>query len=356
VFHSARIKLTAWYLLIIMLISISFSVAIYRVLASELNRVERMQRVRIERRLPESGQILPNPEGITPRSFFLDPELIAETKNRLWVILIFINTMILGASTGLGYFLAGRTLRPIKEMVDEQNQFITGASHELRTPLTSLKTEIEVNLRNKKLTLDEAKKLLKSNLEEVNSLQALSDGLIKLTQYQKGTNGLTFTEVSLSSIFNKSIKKVANLAKNKKIEITNKVNDLKIQGNKQTLVELFVIFLDNAIKYSSQRTKVSLTAKKTDNHILIRIVDQGIGIEEKDIPHLFDRFYQATKSRTKSETAGYGLGLSIAKQIVEKHHGSIKVQSQPEKGTTFIVQLPVKQPHKLVYLENKVLT
>ncbi len=346
-FHSARIKLTAWYLLIIMLISISFSVAIYRVLASELNRVERMQRVRVERRLPEPGQILPNPEGITPRSFFLDPELIAETKNRLWVILIFINTMILGVSTGLGYFLAGRTLRPIKEMVDEQNQFITGASHELRTPLTSLKTEIEVNLRDKKLTLDGAKKLLKSNLEDVNNLQVLSDGLIRLTQFQKGTSGLTFMEVSLSSIFNESIKKVANLAKNKKIEITNKVNDLKIQGNKQTLVELLVIFLDNAIKYSPQKTKIKLTSKKTDNHVLVYITDQGIGIEEKDLPHLFDRFYQADKARTKSEMTGYGLGLSIAKQIVEKHHGSIKVQSQPKKGTVFTVQLPVKQTHKL---------
>ena len=339
-----------------MLISISFSVAIYRVLASELNRVERMQRVRIERRLPEPGQILPNPEGITPRSFFLDPELIAETKNRLWVILIFINTMILGASTGLGYFLAGRTLRPIKEMVDEQNQFITGASHELRTPLTSLKTEIEVNLRNKKLTLDEAKKLLKSNLEEVNSLQALSDGLIRLTQFQKGTNGLTFTEISLASVFNEAIKKIANLAKNKNITIVNKTNDLKIEGNKQALVELLTIFLDNAIKYSPKKTEINLTSEKTDGHLMIYIADQGIGISKENLPHLFDRFYQATKSRTKSDILGYGLGLSIAREIVEKHHGLIKVQSQPEKGTTFIVQLPVNQPHRLVYLENKVLS
>jgi len=341
-FRLARIKLTAWYLLIIMLVSFSFSMAIYRMTTFELDRIERMQRLRIERIAP-------------PRPFPLDPELIAETKNRLKMMLLLINTAILGISTGLGYFLAGRTLKPIKEMLDEQNQFITDASHELRTPLTSLKTEIEVNLRNKKLTLDEAKKLLKSNLEEANSLQALSDSLIKLTQYQKGTNDLTFTELSLNSVFNEAMKKVANLAKNKKIEIVNKVNDLKIEGNKQTLVELFVIFLDNAIKYSPQKTKIKLTSKKTDSHVLVYITDQGIGIEEKDLPHLFDRFYQADKARTKLEMAGYGLGLSIAKQIVEKHHGLIKVQSQPKKGTIFTVQLPVKQPHRLVYLENKVL-
>jgi signal transduction histidine kinase len=345
-FHSARIKLTAWYLLIIMLVSFSFSMVIYRMTTFELDRIERTQRLRIERQLPESFRMGPPDNNVFLRP--LDPELVVETKNRLKMLLAFINLAILMISTGGGYFLAGRTLRPIKEMLDEQNQFVTDASHELRTPLTSLKTEIEVNLRNKKLTLDETKKLLKSNLEEVNHLQALSDGLIKLSQYQKGTNDLIFTEVFLSSIFNEAIKKVDYLAKNKKIEIVNKINDLKIQGNKQTLVELFVIFLDNAIKYSPQKTKIKLTSKKTDNHILVYIADQGVGIEEKDLPHLFDRFYQADKARIKLGMTGYGLGLSIAKEIVEKHHGLIKVQSQPEKGTTFIVQLPVNQHHKLI--------
>jgi len=345
-FRSARIKLTAWYLLIIMLVSFSFSMVIYRMTTFELDRIERMQRLRVERQLPESLRIASPNNNVFLRP--LDPELVVETKNRLKMLLAFINLAILMISTGGGYFLAGKTLKPIKEMLDEQNQFVTDASHELKTPLTSLRTEIEVSLRNKKLTLDETKKLLKSNLEEVDHLQALSDGLIKLTQYQRGTNGLTFIELSLNSVFNEAVKKIANLAKNKKIEIVNKINDLKIQGNKQTLVELFVIFLDNAIKYSPRKTKIKLTSKKTDNHVLVYIIDQGIGIKEKDMSHLFDRFYRVDKARTKSEMTGYGLGLSIAKQIVEKHHGSIKVQSQPKKGTVFTVQLPVNQPHKLI--------
>lgn len=345
-FHSTRIKLTAWYLLIIMLVSFSFSLVIYRMTTSELDRIERMQRARVERQFPEEIRMAPPNSDAFLRP--LDPALIIETKNRLKMLLAFINLAILIVSTGGGYFLAGRTLRPIKEMLDEQGRFITDASHELRTPLTSLKTEIEVNLRNKKLTLEETKKLLESNLEEVNRLQALSDGLIKLTQYQKGTNGLVFTEVSLGSISNEAIKKVDSLAKNKKIEIVNKINDLKIEGNKQTLVELLVIFLDNAIKYSPQKTTIKLTSKKTDNHVLVYIADQGMGIDQEDIPHLFDRFYQADKARTSLGKNGYGLGLSIAKQIVEKHHGLIKVQSQLKKGTVFTVQLPVNQPHKLI--------
>ncbi len=327
-FRSARIKLTAWYVFIIMLISTFFSVAIYRVLTFELNRIERIQRLRIERR--------------SPPPFFLDHKLIIETKNRLKVILTLINLVILGASAGAGYFLAGKTLKPIKQMVDEQGRFITDASHELRTPLTSLKSEIEVNLRDKKLTLNQAKKLLKSNLEEVNNLQLLSDKLIRLVQYQEEGNGLKMSDVSLPSLINEAIKKVANLAKIKNIKIVSKINDYLFEGNKEALIEMLVIFLDNAIKYSPEKTRINLKTEKTNNCLLIQIADEGVGIEKKDIPHLFDRFYRADKSRGKTDVLGYGLGLSIAKQIIEQHHGTIKVKSQVGKGSVFSILLPIK--------------
>lgn len=314
----------------------------YRVLTLELDRVEKIQKLRIERRLPASEVMPP------PRLFVFDPELIAETKNRLKIILAVINFSILGVSTVAGYFLAGRTLKPISQMIDEQNRFITDASHELRTPLTSLKSEIEVNLRDEKLTLNQAKKLLISNLEEVNNLQILSDSLIKITQHQKGENGSTAVETSLALVVDEAIKKVANLAKSKNIAISNKTRDFIIEGNRQNLVELFVIFLDNAIKYSPKHTRVNLTSQKTDDHVSIKITDQGIGIDEKDIPHLFDRFYRADKSRTKFNVSGYGLGLSIAKQIVERHGGSIKVQSIPNQGTTFVIQISMKHSRRLI--------
>jgi two-component system sensor histidine kinase CiaH len=337
-FRSARIKLTAWYLLIIMLVSVSFSVAIYQVLASELNRLEQVEQVRILRRLPEL-QLPLSPGG---RPVLLDPDVLIETKNRMKLTLILINLIILAGSAYAGYILAGRTLNPIKDMVDEQNRFITDASHELRTPLTSLKSEIEVNLRDKQLSLDQAKALLKSNLEEVNSLQVLSDGLIRLTQYQKGHNSLAVTDVSLADIAREAVRKVTNAAKAKRITITNDTSDIHIQGNKTSLTELFVIFLDNAIKYSPKQKTVHVSSKKSDGHIRVVIADQGIGIAEKDIPHLFDRFYRADKSRTKTDVPGYGLGLSIAKQIAEQHNGNIRVTSKLNKGTTFIIELPLK--------------
>ncbi len=322
-FKKARLKLTAWYLFIIMLISISFSLAIYQVLTFELNRVERVQRLR--------QQSLRRPA--------IDPEVIEESKNRLMATLTLINLTILAGSSMAGYFLAGRTLKPIKEMVDEQTRFITDSSHELRTPLTSLKSEIEVNLRDKNLNLNQAKRLLQSNLEEVNNLQYLSDNLIKLTKYQK--NDRNFEIVDLAEIIKEAEKKITNLAKDNKITIKTAVKSLEINGDRQGLVELFVILLDNAIKYSPKNKTVALSYKKIDGFLEINITDQGIGIDEADLPHLFDRFYRADKSRAKSETSGYGLGLSIARQIVDEHRGLIKVESKIKKGSQFTIQLPI---------------
>jgi two-component system, OmpR family, sensor histidine kinase CiaH len=335
-FRTARIKLTAWYLLIIMMISLAFSLTIYRSLSDELDRVEHIQQLRIQRDVfgldspPSSAHII------------IDPDIILETKHRILFFLASINLIILGTSSLAGYFLAGRTLKPIKEMVDEQSQFITNASHELRTPLTALKSEIEVNLRNKKLTISETKKILRSNLEEVNNLQTLSDGLIKLTQFQKGQTNFPITKIDIVNIINDAIKKIYKLSFNKQITIDNQITAENIEGNAQMLTELFVIFLDNSIKYSPINSTIRLYSEKTDGHIIIHIQDEGMGISPKDIPHIFDRFYRADKSRTKNDISGYGLGLSIAKKIIDSHQGSIKVQSKIGIGSDFSVQLPVR--------------
>ncbi len=312
--------------------------AIYEVLTNELDRVERIQRLRQIHQL----SLPDDPFGFSQRpsrEFILDPQLIEETKERLAGILLLVNLGILGASSLAGYFLAGRTLRPIKEMVDEQNRFVTDASHELRTPLTSLKTTTEVYLRDKNHTLEESDALHKSNLEEINNLQTLSDNLIKLTQYQKSNGNMVFTDASLADITEEAVKKVANLAKFKKITLLNKIEDTKIEADRQSLVEMFVIFLDNAIKYSHKNTTVTMSTRVQDRFVEIEIKDEGVGIAKKDISHLFDRFYRVDKSRTKTDVAGYGLGLSIAKQIVDKHNGLIKVESEVGKGTIFKVFL-----------------
>lgn len=343
-FGRARLKLTGWYLLIIMLISISFSAVIYQFSTSEINRAIRMEKMRQQgmTSYPAKKFIIQFDEPMTQGVLISppSPEVLQEAKERILFVLIAINLGILVLSGMAGYLLAGLTLRPIKDMVDEQNRFITDASHELRTPLTSLKSEIEVNLRDKKLTLPEAKKILESNLEEVNNLQYLSDNLIKLAQTHR-PNGIKFEKVSVVSISQEAIKKVQKMADKKNIQINTNLNDLFLTADKQSIKELLVIFLDNAIKYSPNESEINLYAKKSGNNALIEIKDHGIGIDQNDIPFLFERFYRSDKARTKKDAEGFGLGLSIAKDIVEKHSGSIEVKSKPNSGTAFIIKLPI---------------
>ena len=121
--------------------------------------------------------------------------------------------------------------------------------------------------------------------------------------------------------------------------VINKVGDQEISGDANSLTEMFVILLDNSIKYSDKNTCITLESKISGKNVVVSIKDEGIGIDKKDIPYIFERFYRADKSRTKSHVKGFGLGLSIAKQIAEKHNGQIKVESAQGKGSTFFVSI-----------------
>ena len=342
-FKSARIKLTIWYLLIIMVISISFSTFIYLGSTREFDRILRIQEYRIQH--PEIQQrFIQRPiwqNDDIPLSRAPDPVVISEARNRIAEGLFGINLIILIVSSLAGYFLAGRTLRPIKNMVDEQNRFITDASHELNTPLTSLKTSIEVNLRNKKFNLNDAKKTLLSNLEEVNNLQALSEELIEITQYQKVNGNFKLKKVNVAEVVKKAVAKIKPQADKKQIKIITDVAKTIINADERSLTEVFTILLDNAVKYSVEKKNIEVSSSSTDSKLKIIVKDNGIGIDKEDIPFIFERFYRVDKSRTKQQIPGYGLGLSIAKRIIDLHGGTISVLSVKGEGTSFTVTLRV---------------
>lgn len=332
-FQKARLKLTAWYLLIIMLISIIFSLVIYKETDNELKRIEERRQSRMEH---FRGELINRPGFLE----IFEPVPIDEIRKRLILTLIFINSGIFVAAGWAGYFLAGRTLRPIRIMLDEQTRFVADASHELRTPLTSLKSEIEVYLRSKNRNLKNAERLLTSNLEEVNTMQSLSDNLLELAHYQKSNGNFSAQSISLTEILNESLKKVSTLAKQKEVNIISKIKDSHVLGDRQKLIELFVILFDNAIKYSPEKSRILLSSKNIDNTASINISDRGMGIADKDLPHIFNRFFRVDQSRSKANVKGYGLGLSIAKHIVDMHNGKITVKSKVGRGTTVLVQLP----------------
>lgn len=327
-FHSARLKLTTWYLFIIMSVSLAFSLVIYNLVGYEMARFARSQRIRIEHRLSDEILILSAP----------DLELILAVKRRFLLTLGVVNLTIFSMSACLSYFLAGRTLQPIQEMLEQQKRFVSDSSHELRTPLTALKTSLEVGLRDKKLKLADARLLINDSLEEVNKLHQLSDQLLKLNRHQ---HSLQFATIPLDEIVQESIKRITQIAKSHQITIHYRPADYNIFGDQRSLTELFIILLDNAIKYSPKSSTVSLDVHKKDRHLIVSVTDQGVGIDEASLPHIFDRFYRADCSRCKTRVDGYGLGLSIAKTIAAAHHAQISVKSVINHGSVFSVRFQI---------------
>ncbi|MFA7301693.1 MAG: HAMP domain-containing sensor histidine kinase [Candidatus Shapirobacteria bacterium] len=315
-FKKARLQLTLWYLLIIMLVSLFFSVAIFNLISFEIDKFAS----RPQFRRPEIE---------------IDIGFIAESKQRLITSLIYQNLIILVVSGSLSYFLAGKTLNPIAKTIEEQKIFISDASHELRTPLTALKSTFEVALRDPKLTMADAKNNLKTGINEVDKLTNLTNSMLRLSHLENG-NGLQHVSINLKTISNKVVSRLLAKATAKKIKIINKTKNISITGDPLSIEELFEIIVDNAIKYSSNST---IKINSIKNKIII--TDQGLGISQKDLPHIFDRFYRADNARTKSSDGGYGLGLPIAQKIMDKHGGKILVDSKLNSGTT--VTLAFKQ-------------
>ncbi len=340
-FRNARIKLTAWYLLIIMAISLSFSAIIFRMLTFEMDRFAERQQMRIEREL-DNAVLFPAPpkrEG-NGQYIIFDPAIMHETKQRLLMQFLLINAVIIIIAGGLGYVLAGKTLKPIADMLDEQKRFISDASHELRTPLTAIKSSIEVAVRDKTMTVDTARTVLKENIDDVNTLQTLTDQMLELARLEMNGNKKLFQHIDVQTIVMSAVKRVTPIAKRKNITIIKDIRSSVVFGDIHALTDCCVMLLDNAIKYSTKHTSITITADTQGNEAIIAIQDYGIGISASDLPHIFDRFYRADAARSKSKTNGYGLGLAIAKKIIEEHNGKLQVKSVLHTGSTFTISLP----------------
>ncbi len=333
-FEKARLKLTTWYLLIITLITVLFSIAFYQASTREVERL--INRIEFRQEFP--GMSIPDRP---PRGAPTQPNLeeLEQSKRQLLFILIVINSGVIVVAGVASYFLAGRTLRPIKLMLDEQDQFISNASHELRTPIATMRAEMEGSLLEKHISDKNARSLIFSNLQELGSLQNLTNNLLKLAQVHNSSFDNNMHKLSLLEIIKSAKNKVAILASKKQIKILIRLEEYFIIGDKANLTEVFVTLLDNAIKYSPTKSNIKIISEKQNKVVKISIVDQGEGISNRDLPHVFRRFFRSDKSRSKTE--GYGLGLSIAQRIVETHKGLLTVKSIEKKGTTFIVQLPL---------------
>lgn len=302
--NKAYLKLTFMYASILCFVSIIFSTIIYSNTVNSFN-IRPIKSVQSEAIIKRDNEI----------------------KKEMLFHLIVLDSIIIILGTIGSYFLSKKTLKPIEENLNLQMEFISNASHELKTPITVITMENEVLLREKNHSKEELLHQIKSNLEEVTSLSKLVNILLELAR----NNKITLEKIKVIDVVNNACDKLKILSKKKNITILNNIDNLKILANKDILEEVIVIILDNAIKYSDKNTAIKIYNKNSK----IFIEDEGIGIKEKDLKYIFDRFYRADKSHS---TEGYGLGLSLAKHLTEKMKLKISAYNNKEKGSTFVIE------------------
>jgi heavy metal sensor kinase len=301
-----------------------------------------------------------------------------------WVVLL-LSPVVLILASGGGYWLSSRALIPVDQItraaqdINSHNlakrleipksgdelqrlsqtlnsmlerleasfnritQFTADASHELRTPLALMRTTTEVSLRTSQTVADyrEAQQEVLAELEKTSSLV---EKLMLLARADAGVETLQHAPVNLADCLRDACKDGKVLAAAKQLTFTEDVesSELIVEGDLHALHRLFLILIDNAVKYTPSGGSINVGLKRCDDSAVAEIRDTGIGIAVEDAPHIFNRFYRADKARSR-EFGGVGLGLSIARWVVEAHRGSIEVQSTPGTGSAFSVHLPLHQ-------------
>ncbi len=230
-----------------------------------------------------------------------------------------------------------QTLERLENLFTSQQRFLADVSHELRTPLTVIKGNVDLMRRMKQLDEESL-----SNIDqEAGRLTRLVGGLLLLAQAESGKLTLNLAGVELDTLVLEVFHEMRVLAGSKVHLKMADIDQLQVKGDRDRLKQVLLNLVGNAIQYTPQGGDVFLGLAKIGEQARIIVRDTGPGIPAEDLPFIFERFYRAEKSRTRSKTSGFGLGLSIAQWIVENHGGTIKVESKEGQGTTFAIWLPL---------------
>lgn len=230
--------------------------------------------------------------------------------------------------------LANNAVKPLDEAYRKQKEFVSDASHELKTPLSVLLTYIEILQQQ-----PQNAKALQVMKDETKNMSGLIENLLALTRLEN-TEKPTTQELNAADIIIPLVERLNTVHKDRKQPIKIICSkDIKVKMSQQHFERLLTILLDNALKYTPADKEILIKAATGEHNAKIEIADKGIGIKNDDLPHIFERFYRADKGRNR-QNGGFGLGLSLALDIVQKYKGRIKVQSEFGKGTTFFINLP----------------
>jgi signal transduction histidine kinase len=245
-----------------------------------------------------------------------------------------------------GIVLSQLTLLPARNSLESQKLFVSNIAHELRTPLSVIKTLVEVETLDEKLSSD-SRKLYAGILEEVERASGVINNLLSLNRLLRPER-MEFGNVDLGPIADRVVARRRKLAAERDIEIIIKKADYCCAwGNAVALEQIVANLINNAIEYTQKHKNGKVTVTIEPDYagmLVLSVADTGIGITRQDLFHIFEPFYRADKSRMRSvKQGGSGLGLAIVNEIVRVHHGKVRVQSAPKKGTRVDIYLPVGQ-------------
>ena len=238
------------------------------------------------------------------------------------------------------FYLARVSVRPLLISFQKQKDFVENASHELRTPLAVLQNRLESLFRKPEATILESSEKIASSLEEVRNMRLLTTNLMNLARRD---DGLKAEIVPVPpSFFNTILENYMIMAEenDRHLKVQNHIQQT-VYTDKTLLKQVMTILFDNALKYTEDGGHIQLQLDIREQQLIFSVADDGLGISDVDKKKIFDRFYRVDKARTRQK-GGFGLGLSLAKQILDTLNGSITVKNNLPKGSIFEIRLPVK--------------
>lgn len=268
-------------------------------------------------------------------------EQISQNHEQL-IVVVMASFWILSLIASL--YLARVSVKPLLESMQKQQSFVENASHELRTPLAVLQNRLETLFRKPEATIMESSESIASSLEEVRNMRFLTTNLLNLARRDDGINP-ELGEVQ-PDFFNTTFTNYEMIASenNRVFHFENRIHRTIIT-DKLLLKQLMTILFDNAVKYTEEEGGIHFVIATTERNLYLSVADDGIGISAADKKKIFDRFYRVDKARTRQK-GGFGLGLSLAKQIVDALKGSINVKDNKPHGTIFEVKISIQTPSK----------
>ncbi len=269
---------------------------------------------------------------------FMDRSMESNTLSTLIITSILVGVGSLGVFLLISLFLGGWALRPVEKAWAQQRKFVADASHELRTPLSVILANAGIVLANPQSTVQEQAKWMEYIQMEANRMNVLVENLLFLAKTDDAQGSMQLSRLNLSDTVYGAILPFESVIFEQEKELeTNIAPEIHINGDEDKLKQLLAILLDNAIKYSDEKDKITVSLKETSDHqVVLSVINRGVPIPHDQIEHVFDRFYRVDESRAR-EQGGYGLGLAIAQSIVLMHNARIAVASSEESGTIFSV-------------------